>query len=172
MVWLFSIIEELTGITVPSSKAMNLAFALARRPSLCHLDTVLTPPLAPLRVVVLDGLTDATNVGTIVKLVNWTPDEGKVFFDRDVILRKMSIFQSYFHNHNVAVLRKFLQVLTWENWSLFFFHDFVSLSRWSMLMMISLELKSPSSCLRKWICPSSYQLSPYQYYLTVPRVYV
>ena len=79
MVWLFSIIKELTGITVPSSKAMNLAFALARRPSLCHLDTVLTPPLAPLRVVVLDGLTDATNVGTIVKLANWTPDEGKGF---------------------------------------------------------------------------------------------
>lgn len=49
---------------------MNLAFALARRPSLCQLDTVLTPPLAPLRLVVLDGLTDATNVGTIVKLAN------------------------------------------------------------------------------------------------------
>ena len=80
MLPLLSIVKELTGITVPSSKAMTLAFALARRPSLYHLDTVLTPPLAPLRLVVLDGLTDATNVGTIVKLANWKPNCGKGFW--------------------------------------------------------------------------------------------
>ncbi|CAK9048507.1 Uncharacterized tRNA/rRNA methyltransferase YsgA, partial [Durusdinium trenchii] len=62
--------EEVTGITVPA-KSANLAFAWASRPcpqsDLASLGLA-SAALLPLRFVVLDGLTDAANVGTIVTL--------------------------------------------------------------------------------------------------------
>ena len=65
--------EAVTGISVPLAKSKTLAFALARRPmdrvDLARLVNKVTPSL---RLVALDGLTDASNVGTIV----W-PDGGE-----------------------------------------------------------------------------------------------
>jgi hypothetical protein len=65
--------EAVTGISVPFAKSKTLAFALARRPmdrvDLARLVNKVTPSL---RLVALDGLTDASNVGTIV----W-PDGGE-----------------------------------------------------------------------------------------------
>ncbi|CAK9019235.1 unnamed protein product [Durusdinium trenchii] len=65
-----SIMEEVTGITVPA-KSANLAFAWASRPcpqsDLASLGLA-SAALLPLRFVVLDGLTDAANVGTIVRV--------------------------------------------------------------------------------------------------------
>eukprot|EP00435_Cladocopium_sp_Y103_P067465 s193_g30.t1 len=61
-----AMMEAVTGISVPRSKSNNLAFALAGRPvdpyDLARLEKPRT------RVVALDGLTDASNVGTIVKV--------------------------------------------------------------------------------------------------------
>ena len=65
-----NVLQEVTGISVPKASA-NLAFAIAlrcRRPSL-RLEALLASADTSCRFVMLDGLTDAVNVGTIVRLV-------------------------------------------------------------------------------------------------------
>eukprot|EP00931_Biecheleriopsis_adriatica_P109651 TRINITY_DN83903_c0_g1_i1.p1 TRINITY_DN83903_c0_g1~~TRINITY_DN83903_c0_g1_i1.p1 ORF type:complete len:295 (+),score=44.82 TRINITY_DN83903_c0_g1_i1:25-885(+) len=71
MICAVSLMEDVTGVCVPSSRS-KLAFALARRPANFGSVTEAIPEIVdrsvPLRLVVLDGLTDASNVGAILRV--------------------------------------------------------------------------------------------------------